>query len=281
MNYKIDLSLYKPNKINADYEFNRNYNFFSQRYNDRFNCPWENKLVINGDFFGTTSLNISVLIDTHKVKEATIENVIKNIFKYFEKQEITIALKNIESLKIIVSDKYLKDLISLKNFINLNPYEPIEKLKREYVEKIEKRERRGISFIYTNHKVKIFISLGGCELTIKNEKHIFEDHYPEYAHIKWTLNGMLFYVLTHEIVHILIPIDLGDEIYPLILGSRFAFENNFIAVPQGIELKNAWSCLGINLSKKLAMDDLDKELKKCKKWLESLPQNLEFLDNLS
>lgn len=273
MVFKIYTSLYKPTKINADYKYNTDYNFFSQAYNKRFNCPWENKLEIDGEFLGVTSLNISVSIDTNKFMERTIEKIIKKIFECYEKQKITISLKKIKTIDVLISDKYLKDLISFEEFVkSRSPDETIDELEKEYKDKIEKKERRGFSFIYTNHTAKIFISLNGCDLTIhnKNKKWKFENHYPEYAHIKWTLEGLVYYVLAHEMAHIIVPIDRGEEIYPIILGSRFAFENHYIAVPQGRELNDAWDFLGITLSKKLNEDNLKYQLNECKKWLESL-----------
>lgn len=282
MVFKIDISLYKPTKINADYKYNTDYNFFSQGYNTRFNCPWENKLEMDGEFLGTTSLNISVSIDTNKFKEKTIEKIIKKIFECYEKQKITIALKKVKSIDVIISDKYLKELISFEEFVESNPDKSIDELMEEYKYKIEKKERRGISFIYTDYKSKIFISLAGCDLTISGKKGKFENHYPEYAHIKWTLEGMVYYVLAHEIVHVIIPIDTGGEIFPLILGSRFAFKNHYIAVPQGKELKDAWECLGIKLTRELDKDPnlLNDRLDRCKNWLESLPFNEDFLKNV-
>ena len=66
----------------------------------------------------------------------------------------------------------------------------------------------------------------------------------------------------------------GDEIFPLILGSRFASEKGYIFVPQGKELKKAWKTVGINLSRKLPKIQRDKELYKCKQWIENLPKRL-------
>ena len=106
MDFSIDVSLYKPKKIIANYDYNTDYNFFSQTYNARFKCPWENKLEIDGEFLEIISLNIFVSIDTNKFKEKTIEKIIKNIFSYYEKQKITIALKKVKSIEVIISIRH-------------------------------------------------------------------------------------------------------------------------------------------------------------------------------
>lgn len=276
MNFSIDVSLYKPNKIQAKYKYNTDYNFFTEEYNNRFNCPWENKLEINGEILGRISLNVSILIDTNKFKEKTIEEIIKKNFNYYENNRITVACKRIKKITVQISDKNMRELVSMYEYGQ--EYNVPNSVLPEVYEYVMKEELRGM--VLPKSK-KILVSVNTCDNTVKNKKDIFEKNYPEYAHLKWTLKGMVYYVISHEIAHFLIPITEGKEIFPLILGSRFAFENQFIAVPQGPELKNAWEDLRIKLTRKTDRDNLDKQLNKCKIWLESLPQNKEFLENIS
>lgn len=53
---KIEISLYKPLITNADYGYNERYK--------RFNCPWENKLFIEGRFCGTKYVHVNITMDT-------------------------------------------------------------------------------------------------------------------------------------------------------------------------------------------------------------------------
>lgn len=291
MKFSYPVKLYIPTKIEAEHGYNTKYNVVTRKYNDRFNCPWENKITIEGELVDTTTVSVHIYLETYNFGESEIKEVIEKILSYYEQHQITIGLKRTKTIEIIISDKSMRDLVSIEEFIagKLN----IEEIKRNklswetlnqgYQEKVG-GFRRGLTIPIANlKKVKIFISLYGCNKTIKRDENKFKKSYSEYHKKKsWSPKGFVYYVLAHEIGHAIIPLEEehGGEIFPIIIGSRFAAKNNYIFVPQGRELNNAWKTVDIVLSRKLDRDTRDGRLKECERWLENLPTYRAFLNNL-
>jgi len=102
--------------------------------------------------------------------------------------------------------------------------------------------------------------------TIDNYEHRFHERYPEYKDHKWTPEGMVFYVIAHEIAHLFSPEHLHtakEEILAILYGSTFAYKKDYIYVPQGDFLKAYWKDLGINLSSKDVPSKREADLRKC------------------
>jgi len=253
-----EIKIYFPNKINAEYSWNKKY--------DRFNCPWENKLLIEGEHITDSSIEIDTYLETAHLTSSEVDKIIGEIINFYEKQQnnITIGIKHIQHLEIIISDKSLEQtLIDWKEFDSLKILNDIF--------------QRGIT-VPNNLRCRIFVSTEGCKGTIWRDEKEFKKKYPEYYQRKpWTLKGFIYYVLAHEFGHVMIPLEeeKGGEIFPIILGSKFAAENNYIYVPQGRELKRAWGTVGIILDRETP--ERDYLLARCKNWLEGLPGHLNYL----
>lgn len=253
---KKKISIYFPVKVNAEYNWNLHYN--------RFNCPWENKLVMEGEYKDEHSVDIDIYLETKYLSYTDVNKIIEKIIRFYEEQRITIGIKDTQLLEIIVTDNSLEDA-----FIAWKEFDAIRDLEDIF--------QRGMT-IQKDLNYRIFVSIAGCIGTIWRDEETFKRNYPEYYNQKpWNLTGFVYYVLAHELCHVMIPLNKneGGEIFPILLGSRFAEKNNYIYVPQGRELNRAWKTIGIRLSRKSPeKKDL---LSRCKKWLGSLPEHLNHL----
>jgi hypothetical protein len=227
---------------------------------ERFNTPWENKIEIKEyRKVEEATIRVSILNTSQEVAVEDVCRAIGGIFRFYDDCRYTLGLKSGQnSLRVIIQDDYIR--------------------KRDgeiETDKVYGDPLRGkVSEYFPGFpNAQVIISVSGCKETIDKYKDKFHERYPEYKDHEWTIEGMVFYVIAHEIAHLFSPEYLHgtvkEEILAILYGSTFAFKKDYIYVPQGEFLKTYWKDLGINLSSKDVPIKREAELRRCKNKIRS------------
>ena len=241
----FSVSIYQPIEVDVLYGWNEK--------KKRFNTPWENKIKIK-EFrkAGEATIRVSILNTSQEVAVEDVCRVIGEILRFYEECRYTLGLKSGQNnLRVIIQDDYIR--------------KPDGEIETDGVHGDPLRGKVPEEFRFPN--AQVIISVNGCKKTIDNYEYRFHERYPEYKDHKWTPEGMVFYVIAHEIAHLFSPEYLhgtvNEEILAILYGSTFAFKKDYIYVPQGDFLKTYWGALGINLSSKDVPSKREADLRRC------------------
>jgi len=227
----MKIQIHLPTKVNVNYGYNGEKN--------RFNCPWENRIeIMDYNILGDANLDV-------RISDKSYSKVVEDIINFYR------------------NCKFTSGISIGQNYVNII----IQEGMLDSVDQFGGRTRGHVESYFPDAKIRISIS--ECRKTIERDEPEFHQKYPEFSDHKWTLNEMIVYVLAHEIGHLFSPELLHGpgnylgEIIAILYGSKFAYDNNYIFVPQGRFLKDDWSGLGIELSSKDSPQQRNYGLKLC------------------
>lgn len=227
----MNVPIYLPTRVNVIYEYNEEKN--------RFNYPWENKIEIK-DYVNLEDANLTI-----RISDESFLGIVKEIINFYINCKFTSGIEiGPNHIDVVIQDAFLDMKDQFGGII-----------------------RGCVETPFPNAKVKV--SIAGCERTKERDEPEFLQKHKELSGHRWTLKGMMVYVIAHEIGHLFSPKPLQEpnnylgEIIAILYGSKFAFDKDYIYVPQGRFLKDDWKKLGIKLNSKDFSEIRNQKLRKC------------------